>query len=868
MVISHNMLALNANRQFNIINKNKAKSTEKLSSGYRINRAADDAAGLSISEKMRRQIRGLSQGVKNTEDGVSLCQVADGALAEVSEMLHRITELSVQSANGTNTDEDRKAIQQEIKQILKEIDRIGDTTTFNERKIFVGGAQGIDGSNINSGNNVIIGYRPEIITSTVPVQKSDSFVFNISGESTELVGQTYTVSSAITSDSGLIIGTDTVSWSSITDENGSTVDLNNDISAGTYSFDYKGITVSFDVTRDVTAEQFVDGLKGLSWTTKKGNNLQINYSLTATTTADYSNNKKNYKVQATNDGIIVNDVLYSWPDSVKNSALEGNTFDINAGDVQFKLSVGSDNTASLSDIIQNIGTKTINETTRTSYTTPISQMSISRSDADADVKTSNEMIDLMSNTSCIKTDTDGMWIEIGTTQYNKMSWADLDAGAMVSNGLTKRVYSDGNLTFSFSANSDLSNDDIASYLNGTILEVTYGNKVNYDVISKSPGDTYYPGNYPFYVNNTLTSEEAHNDFLLQQFSFTAIGDGTPTYIRNDDSEYSTVPHIMDNPYKVAGSTGFSRSVRGNILAFGIKGSVDNGYELQNATELRDYFNRRDYNKNTMDRTSINLVFKHADGGVVSVKMLDDLTYSMTLDEFVNAITDRASYYNEPLLGLVFPETGKDVTYTYTVGPKKNSITVETNYSQYSGTVASQYKNISAVEADTVRNVPQYIYTENETRQQEVQVPIYGNSSSSEGSSQTERGRLWIQSGSEAGQGMFLEIDRMNTTILGINDLDVSTVGGANHALDAVKDALEKVSSNRSKIGAQQNRLEHTIANELNVVENTTSAESRIRDTDMSKEMVAFSKDMILENVGQAMLAQANQSNQGVLSLLQ
>ena len=295
MVISHNMLALNANRQLNIITNQKNKNTEKLSSGYRINRAADDAAGLSISEKMRRQIRGLSQGVKNTQDGVSLCQVADGALAEVSEMLHRITELSVKSANGTNTAEDRKAIQQEIKQILKEIDRIGDTTTFNQRKIFVGGAQGIDGSNINSGNNVIIGYRPEIITSTVPVQKSDSFVFNISGESTELVGQTYTVSSAITSDSGLIIGTDTVSWSSITDENGSTVDLNNDISAGTYSFDYKGITVSFDVTRDVTAEQFVDGLKGLSWTTKKGNNSQINYSLTATTTADYSNNKKTIK---------------------------------------------------------------------------------------------------------------------------------------------------------------------------------------------------------------------------------------------------------------------------------------------------------------------------------------------------------------------------------------------------------------------------------------------------------------------------------------------------------------------------------------------------------------------------------------------
>ena len=115
--------------------------------------------------------------------------------------------------------------------------------------------------------------------------------------------------------------------------------------------------------------------------------------------------------------------------------------------------------------------------------------------------------------------------------------------------------------------------------------------------------------------------------------------------------------------------------------------------------------------------------------------------------------------------------------------------------------------------------------------------------------------------------MFLEIDRMDTNILGINDLDSSTVDGANHAIDAAERALEKISSNRSKIGAQQNRLEHTIANEQNVVENTTSAESRIRDTDMAKEMVEFSKGMILENVGQAMLAQANKSNQNVLSLL-
>ena len=138
MVISHNLLAMNAQRQFNITGTNKKKSTEKLSSGYRINRAADDAAGIAISEKMRRQIRGLDQGARNIQDGISLLQVADGALSEVHDMLHRMSELAIQAANGTNTLDDRKAIQQEINQIKDEIGRIGSTTEFNEDLIFEG----------------------------------------------------------------------------------------------------------------------------------------------------------------------------------------------------------------------------------------------------------------------------------------------------------------------------------------------------------------------------------------------------------------------------------------------------------------------------------------------------------------------------------------------------------------------------------------------------------------------------------------------------------------------------------------------------------------------------------------------------------
>lgn len=156
-VITHNLASMNANRQLKITTGEDAKSTEKLSSGYRINRAADDAAGLSISEKMRWQIRGLNKCDGNIEDGISLLKVADGSLAEVHAMLQRMTELTVQAANDTNTLADRQAIQQEINSLLTEIDRIGDNTEFNTRKIFQGGAEPLLDGN---GNPVSVGDIP------------------------------------------------------------------------------------------------------------------------------------------------------------------------------------------------------------------------------------------------------------------------------------------------------------------------------------------------------------------------------------------------------------------------------------------------------------------------------------------------------------------------------------------------------------------------------------------------------------------------------------------------------------------------------------------------------------------------------------
>ena len=139
MVVQHNLTAMNSNRMLGLTTKSQAKSTEKLSSGYKINRAADDAAGLAISEKMRRQVRGLTQASLNAQDGISAVQTAEGALTEVHDMLQRMNELATKAANGTNSSEEREYIQSEVDALIDEIDRVSETTKFNELYLLKGG---------------------------------------------------------------------------------------------------------------------------------------------------------------------------------------------------------------------------------------------------------------------------------------------------------------------------------------------------------------------------------------------------------------------------------------------------------------------------------------------------------------------------------------------------------------------------------------------------------------------------------------------------------------------------------------------------------------------------------------------------------
>ena len=190
MVVQHNLTAMNSNRMLGVTTSAQAKSTEKLSSGYKINRAADDAAGLSISEKMRKQIRGLDQASANAEDGISAVQTAEGALTEVHDMLQRMNELAVKAANGTMSTDDRQTVQDEVEQLLTEIDRVAETTKFNELYMLKGDTSdktvklsakdaGLDGKLVTGANSA---------TFTISTLKL--------GDSVSIGGKTYTIGDA------------------------------------------------------------------------------------------------------------------------------------------------------------------------------------------------------------------------------------------------------------------------------------------------------------------------------------------------------------------------------------------------------------------------------------------------------------------------------------------------------------------------------------------------------------------------------------------------------------------------------------------------------------------------------------------------
>ena len=699
MIITHNMGALNAQRQLGINTKSKAKTAEKLASGYRINRASDDAAGLSISEKMRRQIRGLKQGVENTEAGVSLCQVADGALAEVSDMLHRITELSVQAANGTNSESDRQAIQEEINQILEEIDKISDTTSFNELHLF---------KDITTPNPITVSLSN---TKTKSINSNEDFIrdsLNITGTPEGFTSGTYTINA---NNQGLTIDGTTIAWSEVKDINGDSFD-SNALTDSVYQVQFKGLDIKFETKIDMTFEDVINAVDGTKFQIAEKNIQKEVVSIS------------DIKVVP---GTETDDLLQG------NPLLGGETLYIKADDTGISIM-------------------------QYSYSTPYTQMT---------------------------------WAQMGIDDWSNVSGKTF-------------TFSDSKtgVTFTGTIEADSTKEDVIESMNGINFKWDY---IDRDTSSNST--LVLKGITVPTDGGSITNKLS--DVQLSDMWFHQYG-GTDFFYK--EMGYTTPSEIID------GVELSISLIKNSADQFALKVTSAKGAEKVipiNSSKTSEF-----------SQDGYNLV--RFGGFSNSNENFDILTVGTSSESAKNTLLEQ--YVGQEIATVTLPSP-----YKYSIVPK------EVTYTEI-------YIN------DVIKNENNNAGT----------TPI----PPSQGTDSNGKLCLWIQSGCDAGDGVMLEMDKMSTEILGIKDVNVTSVEGAEKAMTSVEGALKKLSANRSKIGAQQNRLEHTITNENNIIENTTSAESRIRDADMAEEMVKLSKENILAQACQSMLAQANQSTQGVLKLLQ
>ena len=627
MVVQHNMQAMNANRMLNVTTSTQAKATEKLSSGYKINRAADDAAGLTISEKMRKQIKGLDRASTNAEDGVSAVQTAEGALTEVHSMLQRMNELAVQASNGTNSESDRSAIQDEISQLTTEIDRVAETTKFNETYLLKGNADGTSSEKTVNAHDA--GLAGKLVdngdgTSTFTANELKD------GDKVTIAGKEYTIG--------------TTGKGSVADP--STLNKNTD-----------GYEISTDVDDKL---------------------LSVGDSVTASGKTYTLTDKVG--VEALNDPT--------------NGFKEDDTFTI--GDKQYTIK----------------GTPTAGNASEVTKANAITE--IKKALAAGQQVTATKVNTKAGTHTVVSALADG---EKSTVGLNDLK-AQTVAGGVLKAGDSVTI--SGKTTIATS-------------------EAPQSAKDTYDAINALVKD------------NTVK-----------------IGSGadakTYTIVDSDDDEDATTFKATKETILSMIKDGDTVKVNGAAAANTVIGNIGSvGADSDVITAKQAY-----------------------------AKMVDELKVASSIG------TDKAA------------EVTNDGKGKFTI--KQGSVEVKD---------ALAFNLHVGADADMTNKIT-------------------------------------------------VDIDTMSAAGLGIKGLNVKDNSGiaATYAIDAIADAVAKVSSQRSALGAVQNRLEHTIANVDNVVENTTSAESRIRDTDMAETMVEYSKNNILAQAGQSMLAQANQANQGVLSLLQ
>ena len=752
MVVRTNTMALNAYRQLGMNNSAVSKSLEKLSSGFRINRAGDDAAGLAISEKMKAQITGLETASSNAQDGISLIQTAEGNLNEVHSMLNRMVELATKSANGTYTQTERDALQSEVDALLEEIDRISQSANFNGTKLLDGSLGGVDANgpiqNITT-NPYRGGGASEAFKAT--------YVTNRPAAATQQTNAKFSISLDDMAASGATTGdkfTLTIGDTKLeyTVQGGA---------APTDAASLAGKFVNCGLDAGTTAATYVGGAAtpdaGGKDTTATWDSLGTTYD----TTGGNANNKYVkvdghwYEMSAN-----ANELTFTQVDYMGDKSGE-----IITPDYGVKLEkTGGSATTEL--------TGTVNwQAQKTTAGAGIGSSHQAQATVDIDfskLKDGDKLI-VGENTYIFKLDASNTATASGNTGVidltnilkTEADFADKDklAQAMVKITGDMGTGAGGTVSATWSTGN--------GGVNGSVGTLTFQSLSNYIDDQKA------------IASSTASSAPKCN--------------------------MQTEASVMKQFYSEASTAGASTSFELDVTKLKAGDSIvigDKTFEFTDGART-----------NNPDAVAVDLSSFNIAGGIL------DSQAAEVLDKLKTAINNELTF------------SGGGAMYNVTIDGNKMTLTSNDN-----SATASKFEDRTA-----------------------ASISLPGGN-----------GGLTLQIGDTADDfnQMSVAIEDMSTKGLGLDKLDISTLDSAKAAIDTIRTAINTVSTARADMGALQNRLEHTINNLDVAVENLSAANSRIRDTDMAKEMMNYTKMNVLVQSAQAMLAQANQQPQSVLQLLQ
>lgn len=754
MKINHNIQALNAYRNLYSNQAASSRSLEKLSSGLRINRAADDAAGLAISEKMRSQIRGLNQAERNSMDGISLIQTAEGAMTEVHSMLQRMRELAVQAANDTNMASDRDAIQKEVDQLKVEIDSIAAKTEFNTRKLLDGSSAVDTQYRAGQMQNTYIKSVPVVVDPSIPTGR-----YQVAIENKPSLDYALNQPGAGVSNENVIkIETDT-----LLKTNGANL---NDVN----------ITDDDLKTEDANYEFIVS-------------------------------NKKNIYTLGTATGGFTNKVISSSVAGVSSGTPLGYGDSIRVGEYSVEVTNVQTVSGSTTADIRMIGPG--NTVVGQHFNVPV--------DSPITAGSGKETITIPANT------------------INAQGTFNVTVTAQSATFTTGKDIPPGNYTISVSNFNTSSKTGDISVIgpNGTINAINMN--LNLLPIRLGDGDSEVTiGNVNINGNGTLNVKvETQAEIVANKMNW----NGTTQFAG------PTIVTFTNGSDKVVNMNGFALTL--NPIA------INNGassFEIKTSDlPLGEY--------------SI----------VVSNYQMD----SNNVESATIEVFDPNGFSVGKLASEIGQVDGRTITIGAGMGKR---VILDSRLITQAGTAKVQIEAKSKVSISKLNDIgtiatPITFTKELTTRNGRVS---HGGINMEFGANMRQgisifdltNKALSFQIGANTNQNVMIDVPQLSTVKLGIDEINVLDHEAANDAIFKLEKAITQISSVRSKLGATQNRLEHTINNLQTTHENLTSAESRVRDADMALEMTEFTKNNILNQSAQAMLAQANQLPQGVLQLLQ